>query len=135
MKINLDYLKNKYGKKAKVYTDDKDKTTDLINKAMLKANVLESSSPLVELLDDLRLLFMMVKDWANGSYKPLPTSSITYIIIGIIYFVSPIDLIADFLPLGFIDDAFVIALVMKQIKIDIEKYKIWKDLSNDLKKI
>jgi uncharacterized membrane protein YkvA (DUF1232 family) len=45
--------------------------------------------------------------------------------VGLLYLVSPIDLIPDFLPGGYIDDAMVLAIVIKQVSSDLDKYKEW----------
>ena len=47
--------------------------------------------------------------------------------IALAYFVSPIDLIPDFIPiLGLIDDSTVIAVVVAQIKSDIDNFIAWE---------
>jgi len=47
----------------------------------------------------------------------------------LLYFVSPIDFVPDFLPGGLIDDAFVLSLIIRQIKTDLYKYKEWKEMA------
>ena len=126
MQFNLDNLRNRFGRKAKEYADDNEKTEDLINKAKLKAEKIEKGGPLDQLYQRLQLLFAVVKDWKNGSYKHIPKGSIIMIIMGLLYFMSPFDLVFDLLPGGFFDDAFVLGLVIKQVNSDIEKYKKWK---------
>lgn len=66
-----------------------------------------------------------------GKYKEIPTGSIVAIIIALLYFVSPIDLIPDFLPGGLVDDALVLGLVFKQVKSDLDKYKEWLEETQD----
>lgn len=126
MQFNLDNLKHRFGKKAKEYANDKKKTEDLINEAKLKADKLDKSGPLDQFYQRLQLLFAVIKDWKNGSYKQIPKGSIIMILMGLLYFMSPFDLIFDLLPGGFFDDAFVLGLVIKQVNSDIEKYKKWK---------
>jgi len=75
-------------------------------------------------INDLKLLFEMITD-KNYSLSPQ-----TYAVIAgaLAYVVLPFDVIPDFLPgIGFIDDAFVIATVMKQLKEEIENYKKYKN--------
>ena len=48
------------------------------------------------------------------------------VIAAIIYFVSPIDLIPDMLPGGFIDDAMVIGFIIAQIKSDLDNFLTWE---------
>lgn len=125
--INMNDLRNRFGKKAKVYANDVDKTERLLKDAHRKAESLEKSGPIDKFYRELLFLFGLVKDSINGSYKDVPKGSIIVIIMGILYFLSPIDLIPDFIPfIGFSDDAFVLGLVFKQVNNDLEKYKNWK---------
>ena len=58
------------------------------------------------------------------------SSSIIAILGGIIYFLSPIDIIPDFIPIiGYLDDIFVLNLVIDQVRKDIDKYKEWNKLN------
>ncbi|OJV61645.1 MAG: hypothetical protein BGO41_09380 [Clostridiales bacterium 38-18] len=83
--------------------------------------------PITVMFEDIKLMIDIIKDYINGSYKQVPQHSIIAIFGGLIYFLSPIDVIPDFIPgVGYIDDAFVIALVLKQVHEDLQNYKIWK---------
>jgi len=45
----------------------------------------------------------------------------------LIYFVSPIDIIPDFLLGGLVDDALVLGLIIKQVTSDLDKYREWEE--------
>ena len=124
MSIDFDSIKNEFGKKAEGYAQDKEKLGGLLNEAVNKA---QKKGPLEEIWENLQLLFGIVRDWMSGEYKEVPTGSIILIIIGLLYFVSPIDLIPDFLPGGIIDDAVVLGFIIKQIISDLDKYKQWRE--------
>lgn len=116
----------KFEKKAKEYVKRPEKTEILIKDATKKAD--DKKGSLTEIWDNLQLLFELVSAWRKGEYRKIPTASIVTIIASIIYFVSPIDLMPDFLVgLGIVDDAAVIGFVLKQITADLEKFKIWKE--------
>lgn len=84
-------------------------------------------SILAKYLDEIKLLLSMLKDYFTGKYKAVPWNSISGIIFALLYLISPIDLIPDLFPgIGYIDDTAVIALCLKLISSDIEKYKFWK---------
>lgn len=70
--------------------------------------------------DNVQLIFGQIKDWAAGEYKDIPIGSIILIIIDLLYFVSPIDLVPDFI--GIIDDTVVLVLFIKQVMSDLDKY-------------
>lgn len=105
---------------------DKKKTQDTVNKAMNKA--IKVKGPLEKVWNSLILMGPAVLDWTTGKYKKIPVGSIIAIVGALIYFLSPIDVIPDFIPgIGYIDDVFVISLVISQINDDLEKYKIWRE--------
>ncbi|MGB9736357.1 MAG: YkvA family protein [bacterium] len=77
----------------------------------------------------LELLWMCVKDYYNNIYTDIPWRTIAALIFALLYFVNPIDLIPDFLPIiGFVDDSTVLYLVWKAIEADLKKYVEWKKL-------
>jgi uncharacterized membrane protein YkvA (DUF1232 family) len=72
----------------------------------------------------------------NGQYREIPTKSILSVIAALLYFVSPIDAIPDFLlGFGFIDDAAIIAFTVRQISKDLDSFKQWKENNGQEKKI
>jgi uncharacterized membrane protein YkvA (DUF1232 family) len=116
----------KFESKAKEYIKRPEKTDILLKDAGKKAD--DHKSSLAEIWDNLQLLFDLVGAWRRGEYRKIPTRSIVTIIATIIYFVSPIDLIPDFLiGLGIVDDAAVIGFTLKQIASDLEKFRIWRE--------
>ncbi|MGE5628333.1 MAG: YkvA family protein [Solirubrobacterales bacterium] len=124
MKINFNKIRAKHYKCACSCCKDKEKAKEMLDLAVAKA---KNACPLREVQDKLQLLFSVTIDWIKGNYEKLPLGSMIAIFIAIIYFVSPIDIIPDFLPAGLIDDAFIISLVTKQIASDLERYKTWKN--------
>jgi uncharacterized membrane protein YkvA (DUF1232 family) len=79
--------------------------------------------------DDLITFLRMLRAWATGNYKLLPWKSLSLIIGAVIYFVSPIDAVPDFLPgLGFLDDAFIIGWVMRMIRRDVASFREWESV-------
>ncbi len=112
--------------RARVILNDKKRAQDTVRQAFGKA--LNNKGNLNEVWEKMQLLFGISKDYLNGSYPNVPIRSIVAIIGGLIYFLSPIDVIPDFVPfLGFADDIFILNLVYRQVIKDVEKYKIWKD--------
>ena len=82
--------------------------------------------PLVDLWDDIKLMWSLIRDYVEGNYKQVPWSTIAAVAGAFLYLLSPIDIIPDFIPMaGFIDDAIVIVLALKMIKKDLDLYKKW----------
>jgi len=87
----------------------------------------KTRGPLEKFAQNIKMLFSLVKDYANGSYREVPWVTIAAIIGSLLYILSPIDLIPDFIPvLGLTDDAAVLALCLKGIVSDLTKYQAWK---------
>lgn len=116
----------RYVSAAKDYFEEPEKTEELIFRANKKAA--SKKNALQDVWDQLHLLFDLVTAWRKGEYRQLPKGSILMIIATIIYFVTPIDIVPDFLVgLGILDDAAVIGFTLKQISSDLEKFKLWKE--------
>jgi len=82
------------------------------------------------LLSKLRLLWMVLSDYANGAYRKVPWKAVVGLAAAVLYVVSPIDLIPDFLvPIGFTDDVLVVALTWGLVKKELREYCAWKGLS------
>lgn len=126
--------KEKWETKAEKYLKDLDKANLLIKKAELKAEA-KKKGPIRTFFENIVLLIDLFKSYIKGEYKKIPYGSMLMITASIVYFVVPIDIIPDFIvSLGFIDDAAIIGLIMKQIESDLEKYRQWKverDLTYD----
>jgi uncharacterized membrane protein YkvA (DUF1232 family) len=90
-------------------------------------NKLLNTSFLSRLFEDLKLLFLLIRDYWKGVYRDVSIGSIFVFSIGIIYILSPIDIIPDFnLGIGQIDDAVVLLLCLNFLEKDLYKYKEWK---------
>lgn len=92
------------------------------------AKVLDSVNqrlPIVKnLLNKVKTLYAMLRDKEFA----MAWSSKTMVIAGLLYFISPIDLLPDYIPiLGYIDDAFVMSVVMNAVASEIERYKAYSE--------
>ena len=75
---------------------------------------------------DIETLASLAKAWIRGVYTEIPKETLILIIAALLYFLSPLDTIPDFLgPLGFTDDATVVLFVMNTIRKEINRYKEW----------
>lgn len=88
----------------------------------LLADVELSTTPgfIIDRLHNLRLMIQMLSDieWR------LPHQEATRVLNALAYFAEPEDLIPDNIPgLGFLDDAIMIELVVRELKHEIEAYR------------
>jgi uncharacterized membrane protein YkvA (DUF1232 family) len=86
-----------------------------------------SSSQLKKEIAKVKLLLMMVKDYWNGTYREIPYGTIIAIAVALIYILSPLDLIPDFIPvIGQMDDLAILLFVWDRISEDVKQYALWK---------
>ncbi|MBM7659645.1 uncharacterized membrane protein YkvA (DUF1232 family) [Bacillus mesophilus] len=118
-----------YRTKALQYINDRKKAKELITEATKKT---KSEVGRVESFrNQLLLLVDAFDDWVSGRYREVPYKTLSLIVIGILYFVVPTDLIPDiFIGAGYIDDATMIAFIFRQIEQDLHKYRLWKQHQN-----
>ena len=82
---------------------------------------------LAKYFNDLCEILELLRDRVRGAYRETPWRTIAALTGALIYVLSPIDLIFDFIPvIGFLDDAIVIGLAIKLAQPDLEKYRAWK---------
>ncbi|PCM44329.1 YkvA family protein [Marinobacter sp. ANT_B65] len=81
---------------------------------------------------DIKLMFSMLRDYWNGSYRDIPWKSIAAVAGALIYVMNPLDFIPDLIiGFGFLDDAGVVALCLKLVESDLHKYAAWKEVKKD----
>jgi len=114
--------------KAEEYLRDAKKSREFVEEAYKKAkNNSASSSLQTDFWSQLKAFIRMLKAYLNKEYTVVPWTSIVLVAGTVLYFLSPIDLILDWLPLaGFVDDAAVLVFVFRQIRLDLEKFQAWE---------
>jgi uncharacterized membrane protein YkvA (DUF1232 family) len=81
-----------------------------------------------QLIGRVRLAAQCVRDVARGRYR-LPWKTAAALAGALAYFLAPIDVIPDVIPLsGFIDDAAVLGLVFGTAESDLRHYCRWRGI-------
>lgn len=124
-----------YSKKAEETLKDKRKIEVLLEKikkwlSKHKDNVIFGStiSSIIDMVD-------LLTDYTRGRYTAIPTRALISLVAAVIYIVSPIDLIPDWLiAVGWLDDVAVVMAVLKLgLDGELRKYRKWKnDVENSL---
>lgn len=108
----------------KVTGDDVKKAVESSEEILTKV---KSSSFFSKQFAKVALLIMMLKDYWNGEYTEVPWGIIAAIVAALLYILSPIDLIPDFIPfIGYTDDVALLLLVWANISREVKKYCQWK---------
>lgn len=73
------------------------------------------------------ILGRLLRAYAQGEYRAVPWKSLLLVVAAILYFINPIDLLPDLMPLvGLTDDFAVLFLVYKSIGADIDNFLMWE---------
>jgi uncharacterized membrane protein YkvA (DUF1232 family) len=73
------------------------------------------------------VLGRLIKAYATGQYREVPWKTILLIVAAVIYFINPLDLVPDIIPLtGLTDDFAVLLWVYNSVSDEIEKFLTWE---------
>ena len=73
------------------------------------------------------VLGRLIKAYALGQYREVPWKTILLIVAAVVYFVNPLDLVPDLIPLtGLTDDFAVLVWVYNSVSNEIEKFLDWE---------
>lgn len=109
--------------------DEKDLDKVLSKKDRIENKILNNDT-IDKYIGKVKTMISLVKDYRQGSYRELPWKSIAAITGALLYVLNPFDLVPDFLPvIGLLDDASVLAVCLKMVNDDLEKYTQWKSFS------
>lgn len=81
-----------------------------------------------QLREDVRLLQALCLAWWRGEYRAISPKALVTVVAGLLYFVSPLDAIPDWLVgVGFLDDIAVLGWVLKTVADELNRFKAWRD--------
>ena len=82
-------------------------------------------------LANVPIMISLVRSYIKKEYTDIPIGTIIAIISALIYFLSPIDIVPDSIPLlGYFDDAAVVAACWKLVESDVDEYIKWRKDNN-----
>lgn len=80
-----------------------------------------------EAWETLQTMFRLIKASMSGEYTGVPGTTVAAAVAVLIYFISPIDLIPDFIPvLGLLDDVALVAWFSTTLKGEMDKFHEWE---------
>ena len=85
-----------------------------------------NAGPLTPIKKDLQTLLRLLRAHGEGRYRQLSRKNLALAGLGLLYLVSPLDLLPDFLPGGFADDAAVIGFIVNKIRTELVAFEAWE---------
>lgn len=97
-----------------------------------KVEILKEAIKHKGFIQKVPVIWRMVKMWRKGAY---PTNAIDMILplLGLLYVVSPIDLIPEIaVPfIGSLDDLAVLALIIPKLMKEVDKFLLWEGMQKE----
>jgi len=104
----------------------------LLERQKMIEKKVKGSGKLKRFSADIKLMFSMIRDYWNGSYRDVPWKSIAAMAGALLYVMNPLDFIPDvIIGIGFLDDVGVVALCLKWVESDLHKYAAWKEVREE----
>ncbi len=111
---------------AKTYARDPQRLRQLVEDAVGKVNVIPRG-PFADTWPYLMGMIRLIRAYHRAEYRDLNEENLLTIVAAIIYFVSPFDVIPDYVPIiGHIDDAVVIGLALRSVRADLDTFMAWE---------
>jgi uncharacterized membrane protein YkvA (DUF1232 family) len=84
------------------------------------------AGPFTRVKQDLQALLRMLRAYGDGRYSDVSRKNLVLAGLGLVYLVSPLDILPDFLPGGFADDAAVVGFVVKKLRTELAAFEAWE---------
>lgn len=109
------------------------KVVTVLNEVADKLTSKESKTNKFRQLFDVALtLVRMVRRYISGEYRDLAASTVVSGLAVLLYVLSPIDLIPDFIPVvGFLDDLSLVSWFVGKFHIEIMRFQTWEQAGHD----
>lgn len=116
-------------KKAKETVDKNEKVQGLITDVKAKIDHINADSEeRSTFVYQLLVVIRMLRAHFNGSYRAFSITTVLTLVFGLVYFITPVDLIPDFIPgLGLTDDISLVYFIFKSLADDITRFKLWEE--------
>jgi uncharacterized membrane protein YkvA (DUF1232 family) len=118
----------KFLSRAEEYVKKPSRVKDLITDTYKKASEKKDVGTIAhEVWESIQTLSRLIKAAVAGEYTGIPTATIVGAVAVLLYFLSPIDLVPDFIPvIGLLDDVALLAWFMSSIKVEMDKFTAWE---------
>jgi uncharacterized membrane protein YkvA (DUF1232 family) len=112
--------------RAQRYADRPDRIGGLLDTATRKLKRGDSKF-FTTFWQQLRAVLRLLRAYWTGAYRDVSRTTLITLLGAVIYFVMPIDAIPDWIiGIGFLDDAYVLAMAVKAVKSELDGFLAWE---------
>lgn len=78
-------------------------------------------------IESVKRLARLVSAFAKGEYRDVSKGNAILVVAGLLYFISPLDLIPDAIPiLGYLDDITLISWILSKVSEELNKFEAFE---------
>jgi len=122
----IDRAKALFGKQVDAIVRQEQKVVELVQNVGKKLAKLADNPKVKLLTQPVQIFVRMIKAHFRGEHK-ISFGTLGLIVLALVYFLSPIDLIPDFLGFfGFADDLSIVLAVYAKVKDEIDSFLDWE---------
>ena len=124
----LEKAKSLFGKQVQALAGQESKVRELLSNVGKKITKFGEHPKVKMLIDPVSIFIRMITAHFSGKHK-LSGSTLGLLLLALVYFLSPVDFIPDFLGfMGFADDISVVLAVYAKVKNEVEKFLDWEKI-------
>lgn len=122
----IDRAKALFGKQVDAIIRQEQKVVELVQNVGRKLAKLADNPKVKLLTQPVQIFVRMLKAHFRGEHK-ITFGTLGLIVLALVYFLSPIDLIPDFLGFfGFADDLSIVLAVFAKVKDEVDEFLNWE---------
>ncbi|MBS4070067.1 YkvA family protein [Algoriphagus aquatilis] len=115
-----------FGKQVEVIVRQEQKLIELVQNVVAKLSKVANNPKVQRFIQPIQIFIRMIKAHFRGEHR-IALSTLGLIVLALVYFLSPVDFIPDFLGvLGFADDLSVVMAVYAKVKDEVEQFLEWE---------
>ncbi|MBW3467205.1 YkvA family protein [Arthrospiribacter ruber] len=115
-----------YQQKAQEIAGEDGKLKKLVEKVRMRLDQVSHNPKIQEALEPILVFKRMIIAHRRKEFK-VSNRTLGLIVLGLVYFVTPLDIIPDFIPvIGYVDDLSVLLAVFNTVKDEVEDFRKWE---------